>query len=1226
MSNIDFSLLPDFIVEAEEHLEEMEALLLKLVQQPDDLEVLNDIFRPIHTIKGGAQYIGLEKISHLSHRLEDLLDLLRDGSMASSSEIIETLITATDRISLLVKELETTQSEESDVDDLVTLLSLLLEGDTATDLTDSLQASAISDEIPGLPLETEDDQELYAIFESHLQEHYGELTSIIEQLSLEGDPSVLLEQFMTVLDQMRSSANYMDYLDLVHRYQIWKSDVEAVLQAVQQGEPLQLDVLSNKMRELAEQFPALKTHSSLEFDEQTLVAEEQGDVSDAVSRAFDSLSDSDVSGSVADAFAESSDGDVSGSVADVFAEFSDGDVSGSVADAFAESSDVDVSGSVADAFAESSDVDVSGSVADVFAEFSDVDVSGSVADAFTEEEPATAAVDESQAAIDFSLLPDFIIEAEEHLEEMEELLLELMQQPDDRDVLNSIFRTVHTIKGGAQYIGLSKISHLSHVLEDLLDLLRTGEIESSFDIVETLISARDRFLLISNELKQYQEEQSEIDDLISTLNQWLPSSEKDAVVVAPVVTSTTSADSASLEPYQDDEDEELYEIFMTHLQEQYDELVALVAAIGSGTDKIESLANSQVIVEKMSSSANYMGYVDLVQRYKIWINEIKTAHDDLSVGTDVSTIFMQLNLDELALLFPQLRAQVEPSGKTFVPNIKVVVNAPVAGGLQDTLTKKQTNERTAALPVDNALNEQLFDSLSGALDRSMPMASSDDDETLNQIFDELVSGEPETIVKPAVVADVKPAAMEKPRKQPKPKPEASVKKKKQAPESKIKKSVRVDAEKIDVLMNQVGELVVDRSYFFQLMTEMRNLQRHLKDTLGMDQKEVKMIRAFTYRLGEAIASLGRTSNDLQEGVMKMRMLPISQIFNRYPRLVHDLTRNSDKKVNLVVKGEDTELDRMIVEELSDPLIHIIRNAVDHGIESGSERSQSGKEDEGTLILEAYQESNHIVIEVTDDGKGIDPNKIRQKAMEKGLYSEEELEQFSNDDLIALVLTAGFSTADKITGTSGRGVGMDVVKKNIEKLNGTLEIDSRVGIGTQMRLKIPLTLAIIHALMVRVSEDLFTIPLANVDETVRIFKSDTSIIEGVEVINLRGDTLPIFRLSTLFGEQRETESDKSFVVIVSVAGQRTGFVVDELLGQEEVVIKPLADYVQDKSGFSGATIIGDGRISLILDTYEMVRMTANKQAIRQRAQTDFLKSKIRRTGRAVETAVIEGVAE
>jgi two-component system chemotaxis sensor kinase CheA len=1136
MSNIDLSLLPDFIVEAEEHLEEMEALLLQLVQQPDNLEVFNDIFRPIHTIKGGAQYIGLEKISKLSHRLEDLLDLLREGDIPSSSEMVDTLISGTDRIALLVSELEATQREDTNVDDLVARLDVWIDGDGTVAAAfdgeasgveaDKLLVNAVS------PYASEEDRELYSIFESHLQEQYGELAVLLAQLSSGGDAVMLLEQSLLLLEQMRSSANYMDYMDLVHRYQIWMNDLDGVLRQCDSGESLRLDVLYRNIQELAELFPVLKTivvpvpanmGTTTRFTEN----QEQPDVSDAVARAF------------------------------------------------------------AEAF---------------------------LAD---DENRVTTSLEQAANSIDFSLLPDFIVETDEHLEDMEALLLQLMQEPNDRDILNDIFRPVHSIKGSAQYIGLSKISRLSHLLEDLLDLLREGELESNFDIIEILIGARDRIVRINEELKQDQQEHSDVEDLVEAIRQLLPSSMQPAET-ASSIPLVKQEGHTSPRPYQEDEDKELFDIFCDHLQEQYDEIVSLLQGVANGADKIESLECCEQLVASMSSSANYMDYIDLFQRYKIWLNEIVKAREALWAGAETSLAFMQQNLHELAALFPSLRTGPWSVNPSHEPSIKVVVNEPVAGGLQDTLSKMGTAECAPAVQSRSMFDEQLFDSLAGALDRSMPQASSEEYETLNKIFDELVSSESKVSEQPVTVA---PTSLQKVKKST---PLMGMKTREPA-DNKIKKSVRVDAEKIDALMNQVGELVVDRSYFFQLMSEMRSMQRHLKDTLGLEQKDVKMLRTFTYRLGEAIASLGRTSNELQEGVMKMRMLPISQIFNRYPRLVHDLTRSSGKKVNLVVKGEDTELDRMIVEELSDPLIHIIRNAVDHGIETESERLEKGKDIEGTLVLEAYQESNHIVIEVTDDGKGIDPNKVRQKAIDKGLYSAEELERFSNDDLIALILTAGFSTADKITGTSGRGVGMDVVKKNIEKLNGTLEIDSRVGVGTQMRLKIPLTLAIIHALMVRVSGDLFTIPLANVDETVRIFKKDTSTIEGVEVINLRGDTLPIFRLATLFGESRAEKSDKSFVVIVSVGGQRTGFVVDELLGQEEVVIKPLADYVQDKSGFSGATIIGDGRISLIIDVYEMVRMTANKQAQRQKEQTALLKSKIRRPGVPVVT-MMEGAAE
>jgi len=403
-------------------------------------------------------------------------------------------------------------------------------------------------------------------------------------------------------------------------------------------------------------------------------------------------------------------------------------------------------------------------------------------------------------------------------------------------------------------------------------------------------------------------------------------------------------------------------------------------------------------------------------------------------------------------------------------------------------------------------------------------------------------------------------------------------------------------------MNQVGELVVDRSYFFQLFNEMRDLQAYLKDTVGLEQKDMKPVRSYLFSLSEAIASLNRTSNDLQEGVMKIRMLPISQLFNRYPRLVHDLTRKSAKLVDLKVLGEETELDKMVVEELSDPLVHIIRNAIDHGIESPAERKAAGKPETGTVLLEAYQESNHIVIEITDDGRGIDTGKVRQKALDRGLHSEAELDRMSEQDLIWLVMAAGFSTAATISDTSGRGVGMDVVKKNIEKLNGVIEINSTPGQQTQIRLKIPLTLAIIAALQVQVGKSLFTIPLANVEETLKIHADETTLIEGTEVIHLREQTLPIFRLSTLFNVETSQATDEFFVVVANAGSKKIGLVVDELVGQSEVVIKPLVDYLQEKSGFSGATILGDGSISLILDVYELLNLTSRRQVLRNKRQS------------------------
>ena len=416
-----------------------------------------------------------------------------------------------------------------------------------------------------------------------------------------------------------------------------------------------------------------------------------------------------------------------------------------------------------------------------------------------------------------------------------------------------------------------------------------------------------------------------------------------------------------------------------------------------------------------------------------------------------------------------------------------------------------------------------------------------------------------------------------------------------------KQSIRVDAIKIDALMNQVGELVVSRSGFNQLFADMRQLQLALKQSQRLDSREMQLVKEITNRISEATISLGRVTSELQENVMKVRMLPIAQLFSRYPRLVHDLVRSSKKKVDLEIFGEETELDRMVIEQLADPLIHIIRNAVDHGIEDVTTRLQKGKPETGVLRLEAYHEANFVVIEISDDGQGIDVPLIKKRALEKKFVSAAELEQMNEQQLMSLIMRPGFSTAAEITHTSGRGVGMDVVKESIEKLNGTIEIDSTVGIGARFRIKIPLTLAIIPALLVRLGEHIYTIPLSTVEETIRIDSHEISTIEGVEVFYLREATIPLIRLNRVFNLEGAAENRQElFVVIVNTGVKQVGFVVDELKAQQEVVIKPLEDYLQEKSGFSGATLLGDGSISLILDVFELVELSLDQHSSKSSA--------------------------
>ena len=372
-------------------------------------------------------------------------------------------------------------------------------------------------------------------------------------------------------------------------------------------------------------------------------------------------------------------------------------------------------------------------------------------------------------------------------------------------------------------------------------------------------------------------------------------------------------------------------------------------------------------------------------------------------------------------------------------------------------------------------------------------------------------------------------------------------------------SVRVSIERLDSLMNLVGELIINKIRLMQL--------------------------ASTYKLNvleETLASLNRLTNDLQEEIMASRMVPIEQIFNRFPRMIRDLAKKEEKEIDLVLEGGDIELDRTVLDEIGDPLVHILRNCVDHGIELPEVRKQCGKNLKGTITLTARREKNHVVIEAQDDGKGIDPQRMRDSAVKKGLMSQEEATKLSDIEAINLSFLPGFSTAEKITDISGRGVGMDVVRNKIGGMGGSIKLDSIVGKGTTIKLKLPLTVAIIHSLMVKVGTDIYAIPITNVIRDLLIKKEQIKTIKGEEVILIRGEVLPLVWLHKLF-DIKSNGSNDLFVVVVERAGNNIGLVVDEVIGQQEVIIKNLDNNIlKGVKGFAGATILGDGNVALILD--------------------------------------------
>ncbi len=400
----------------------------------------------------------------------------------------------------------------------------------------------------------------------------------------------------------------------------------------------------------------------------------------------------------------------------------------------------------------------------------------------------------------------------------------------------------------------------------------------------------------------------------------------------------------------------------------------------------------------------------------------------------------------------------------------------------------------------------------------------------------------------------------------------------------VEQTIRVDTKRLDSVLDLVGELVLGRNRLAKILAQFEG--RNGDDPLVTS-------------LGEVSSHINLITTDLQLAVMKTRMQPVRRVFSKFPRMVRDMGRAKGKDIEIQVFGEETELDKSVIEEIGDPLVHLIRNAVDHGIEMPDARQAEGKPRKGTILLSAYHEGNSIIIEIEDDGKGIDHAVIRQKAVEKGVIDRATADRMTEREAVNLIFAAGFSTAEKVSDLSGRGVGMDVVKTNITKLNGTVEINTEVGKGTRMRIRLPLTVAIIQALMVEVGREAFAIPLATVVETIRIGASEIRTVDGREVISLRKAILPLIRLAAEFEIETSGSLERYYVVVIAVGEKRFGVVVDRLRGQEEVVIKSVGEYLDTNDGIAGATITGDGKVVLILDMAVMIKnMVAQRETARR----------------------------
>ncbi|GAC1544777.1 MAG: chemotaxis protein CheA [Candidatus Velthaea sp.] len=391
-------------------------------------------------------------------------------------------------------------------------------------------------------------------------------------------------------------------------------------------------------------------------------------------------------------------------------------------------------------------------------------------------------------------------------------------------------------------------------------------------------------------------------------------------------------------------------------------------------------------------------------------------------------------------------------------------------------------------------------------------------------------------------------------------------------------TIRVDIDRLDLLLNLVGELVINR-------TRISDIANTLARNVNDPNHQAAAIGSLAKDLADSSALLARTTNEIQESIMKVRMVPIGQVFDRFPRMVRDLAKARNKEIRLEISGAETDLDKTIVDEVGEPLMHLVRNCIDHGIEEPAAREARSKPRAGTIHLNAYHEGNQVIIEIQDDGGGIALDKVRQRGIKQGLIAESD--RLTDREIIELIFTPGFSTAEKVTDVSGRGVGMDVVKKNILRLKGIFDVDSALGEGTKFTMKLPLTLAIIQALLVRVADELYSIPLDAVIESQRIDAADVRTVHGSEVITLRGQVVPLIRVGEFFNLGTQRNPDKVMIVIVGLQGRQVGLVVDSFQGEQEIVIKPLSDVIGRIAGISGATILGNGSISLIIDVHSLV---------------------------------------
>lgn len=844
--------------------------------------------------------------------------------------------------------------------------------------------------------------------------------------------------------------------------------------------------------------------------------------------------------------------------------------------------------------------------------------------------------------IDSELLSGFLDESETYLTHLNDELMALEEsiaESDDSvgnevdlEILNAMFRDAHSLKGLSAMLGFDDINHLTHKIENVFDAARNNSLVVTRQVVEVILESVDLLSeLIEGLSSDAPGDSNAFESVALKLAQLLEPQESCEQTAGKTECSDFEEQIAAFQEIEDHSDipEKYISFFLNEAEEAFAEVHAILEA---GVDF--NVSKLLATLHRIKGSAATIGLNRLSRVNHLLEDCVQNLGDSSGPPDEQFVATIQLVIDRQNDFVTSLNSD-KPNSDCLVDAVRELVTCGATLEFSTDQVQPEHSQTPEALQDELEALQASPLTESDCLGDGEPVGAPDGD------------GKPVSEAVPVAAVDAKVASPKSPEKalpkaQKNPQAEESDEAKKK---DRPIETIRVDIERLDHLMNQAGQLAINKARFARIGDQFKefsvqkqtlhrfesaaSLLEKMERTVGnggrksrknqldsdalqsdlqrlrteiesiqTEMLQLSSMRALVNDLGESVHQLDRVAEGIQKSVMDTRMVPIGPLFSRFKRVVRDYVKESDKDIKLVIRGDKTELDKRMIDELGDPLIHMIRNSADHGIESPSERERYGKSKQGTITLDAFHRGNQVFVEVRDDGGGIDAEKVKQKAVSKGIITSDEADRMSDRQAFTLIWQPGFSTAEQVTEISGRGMGMDIVLSKLEKLNGTVEIDSELHHGTKITVKLPLTIAILPSLLTVISKSVFAVPVESVLEIVQVDDEQFSTVHGAQTAVIRGRVVSVIELHNVLkcnSVKREDESEKSkkTLVIVGDKGNELGLIVDDLLGEEDIVIKSLAENYENVKGFAGASILGDGRVSLILDVSEVIEM-ANRQ--------------------------------